>query len=336
VNLSDIAKLAGVSKATVSSVLNGKAAKYRISQKTQDKVLKVVQENHYQPNHSAASLRSGKSFSIGLIVPDFENRSYLRIAKRLEALARKKGYQLIIASSDDDPATELESAQKLVSRGIDALMVSTCVTDAGHYETIQHQGVPVIALDRALPDCFSNVISDDFDGGLQLTRALPLAQLSSITFIGAMPELSISKERERGFTAAVSGIGGLKSYLYYGSHFNPDSGKALLRRAFQEQGALPPAIVTTSYALLEGVISELQNEFGPGLNRLEPIHLATFGDSRLLDFLPIPVVSLPQQYEKIAETAWHITEQAIENSCLPQRCIIKRNLNNRPETQAGS
>jgi len=64
--------------------------------------------------------------------------------------------------------------------------------------------------------------------------------------------------------------------------------------------------------------------------------LATFGDSRLLDFLPIPVVSLPQQYEKIAETAWHITEQAIENSCLPQRCIIKRNLNNRPETQAGS
>ena len=328
-NLADIAKLAGVSKATVSSILNGKAEKYRISQKTQDKVLRVVQEHDYQPNHSAASLRSGKSYAIGLIVPDFENRSYLRIAKRLEALARKKGFQLIIASSDDNPETEVESAQKLVSRGIDALMVSTCLTDASPYQKIVKNGTPVIALDRALPEGFSNVLSDDYEGGLQLTRALPLQQLGSISLIGAIPELSISKERERGFRDAVSGINGLTAHIYYGDHFEPASGVALLQQAREEQGGLPPAIVTTSYALLEGVISELQNEFGPGLGASGNIHLATFGDSRLLDFLPIPVVSLPQQYEQIAEAAWSITEQAIENNDTPQNRIIARTLKRR-------
>lgn len=235
-NLADIAKLAGVSKATVSSILNGKAEKYRISQKTQDKVLKVVREHNYQPNHSAAALRSGKNYAIGLIVPDFENRSYLRIAKRLEALARKKGFQLIIASSDDNPETEIESAQKLVSRGIDALMVSTCLTDASPYQKIVKNGTPVIALDRALPEGFSNVLSDDYEGGLQLTRALPLQQLSSISLIGAIPELSISKERERGFRDAVAGVDGLTAHIYYGDHFEPAGGLALLQQAREEQG----------------------------------------------------------------------------------------------------
>lgn len=87
--------------------------------------------------------------------------------------------------------------------------------------------------------------------------------------------------------------------------------------------------MTTSYALLEGVISALQNEFGPGLGASGNIHLATFGDSRLLDFLPIPVVSLPQQYEQIAEAAWSITEQAIENNDTPQNRIIARTLKRR-------
>lgn len=327
-NLADIARLAGVSKATVSSVLNGKADQYRISKKTQDKVFMVVREHNYQPNHSAASLRRGRSHSIGLIVPDFENRSYLRIAKRLEALARSQGYQLIIASSDDEPETELSSARMLVSRGIDALLVSSCLTDASPYQTMLNGGTPIIALDRAMPESFSNVLSDDFQGAYQLTTALPLEQLTSITLIGALPELSISQERERGFRDAVSRAHALQAHIYYGDHFDPASGKAMLKQALNEQSRFPPAIVTTSYALLEGVIEMLQEDYQT-LMQSGDVHLATFGDSRLLDFLPLPVVSLPQQYEKIAEAAWNLAQQAIEASYQPQKFIIRRLLKDR-------
>ena len=328
-NLADIAKLAGVSKATVSSVLNGKAEQYRISKKTQDKVHKVVRENNYQPNHSAASLRRGHSHSIGLIVPDFENRSYLRIAKRLEALARSKGYQLIIASSDDNPETELASARMLISRGIDALLVSSCLTDSSPYLQALKSGTPIIALDRALPDTFSNVLSDDFQGAFQLTNALPLELISSISLMGAIPELSISKERERGFRDAVSRADQLNTHIYYGDHFDPAAGKAMLKQALAEQGRMPPAIVTTSYALLEGVIESLQEEYPEILQQSRNIHLATFGNSRLLDYLPLPVASLPQQYEKIAEAAWNLAQQAIESNYQPQKFIIRRILKNR-------
>lgn len=334
-NLADIAKLAGVSKATVSSVLNGKADQYRISKQTQEKVYKVVREHNYQPNHSAASLRRGRSNSIGLIVPDFENRSYLRIAKRLEALARTHGFQLIIASSDDEPETELTSARMLISRGIDALLVSSCLTDASPYETLLQAGTPIIALDRAMPDSFSNVLSDDYQGAYQLTRALPLDELPSITLIGALPKLSISKERERGFREAVAGTQQLQANIYYGEHFDPASGKAMLKQAIQEQGAFPPAILTTSYALLEGVIELLQQEYMTIMQTPQGVHLATFGDSRLLDFLPLPVVSLPQQYEKIAEAAWNLSQQAIESSYQPQKYVIRRLLKNRSIETSG-
>ncbi|EAR10662.1 catabolite repressor/activator [Reinekea blandensis] len=327
--IADIARLAGVSKATVSSVLNGKAEQYRISQKTQEKVFKVVREHDYQPNHSAASLRSGKSHSIGLIVPDFENRSYLRIAKRLEALARAEGYQLIIASSDDQPETELESARTLVSRGVDALLVSTSLTDSSDYLSILNRGTPVIAIDRGLSDQFSNVISDDYQGALQLTNALPLANLNSVVLIGALPQLSVSQERERGFRAAVSGQTRLIPSIYYGERFDLESGMAQFRNAIADHDGLPDAVITTSYALMEGVIEVLQSDFREALFQSPVCALGTFGNSRLLDFLPMPVVSLPQQYEQIAEAAWSLARQAIESSYQPQKVIIRRKLNRR-------
>lgn len=329
-NLEDIAQLAGVSKATVSSVLNGKADKYRISKATQAKVLDIVKQHDYQPNFSAASLRRGKSQSIGIIVPDFENRSYLRIAKRLEALARKNDYQLIIASSDDSPTTEANAAQMLIARGVDALLVSTSMQEYSLYEGFMARGTPVIALDRAMPDTFSNVISDDRQGAKLLTQALPLHQLASMTLIGALPNLVISQQREIGFKEAASAYRNLKTFQYYGEHFDSESGIQALKKAIEEQGQLPPAIVTTSYALLEGVIELLQGEY-PEVLRQRPyqISLATFGNSRLLDFLPIPVASLPQQYEQIAEAAWMLAKQAIDKDYLAQKIVIRRVLKKR-------
>ncbi|GAL17133.1 fructose repressor FruR LacI family [Vibrio maritimus] len=66
--LDEIAKLAGVSKTTASYVINGKAQKYRISEKTQRKVMVVVEEHNYRPDHAASSLRAGQSRSFGLII----------------------------------------------------------------------------------------------------------------------------------------------------------------------------------------------------------------------------------------------------------------------------
>ncbi len=149
--LDEIARLAGVSRTTASYVINGKADRYRISQKTRDKVMAVVEEHNYQPDHAATSLRMGSSHSLGLVIPDLENASYARLGKLLERHARQAGFQLIISCSDDDPDTEMSVANLLLGRRIDALIVASSLpAEHRFYRDIQEKGTPVIAIDRAM------------------------------------------------------------------------------------------------------------------------------------------------------------------------------------------
>lgn len=113
--LDEIARLAGVSRTTASYVINGKAKQYRVSDKTVEKVMAVVREHNYHPNAVAAGLRAGRTRSIGLVIPDLENTSYTRIANYLERQARQRGYQLLIACSEDQPDNEMRCIEHLYS-----------------------------------------------------------------------------------------------------------------------------------------------------------------------------------------------------------------------------
>ena len=123
--LDEIARLAGVSRTTASYVINGKARQYRVSDKTVEKVMAVVREYNYHPNAVAAGLRAGRTRSIGLVIPDLENTSYTRIANYLERQARQRGYQLLIACSEDQPDNEMRCIEHLLQRQVDAIIVST-------------------------------------------------------------------------------------------------------------------------------------------------------------------------------------------------------------------
>ncbi len=297
--LDEVAKLAGVSKTTASYVINGKAKKYRISEKTQQKVMAVVDQHNYRPDHAASSLRAGNSRSFGLIIPDLENTSYARLAKLLEQNSRKAGYQILIGCSDDEPETEIKVAEALVSRRIDALFVASAIPNASeYYLKLQNSGTPVIAIDRPLDDeHFSCVLSEDFSAAFELTQSLMNDSVKTVGLIGALPDLNISRERQQGFESAIKAQN-KQAQIGYGEHFNAEEGKAVLQQ-WLANNTVPDAIVTTSYTLLEGVLDVLVEK--PEL--MNTIKLATFGDNRLLDFLPTKVNSLPQQFEVIADSA---------------------------------
>ncbi|MGR5500291.1 catabolite repressor/activator [Vibrio chaetopteri] len=320
--LDEIAKLAGVSKTTASYVINGKAQKYRISEKTQRKVMAVVEEHNYRPDHAASSLRAGQSRSFGLIIPDLENTSYARIAKLLEQNSRKAGFQILIGCSDDDPQTEKLVADALISRRIDALFVASAITDASdYYLPVQQRGTPVIAIDRSLDDeHFSCVISEDHGAAYELTQSVLDSKVDTVGLIGALPELNISRERQLGFETAIKEKK-LKSVVAYGDHFNSDEGK----RVFMEwikQGNVPDALVTTSYTLLEGVLDVLIDN--PDL--MGKVKIGTFGDNRLLDFLPLRVNSLPQQFELICDSALELALNASAKRYNPGVELIPRKI----------
>ncbi|MCW8331266.1 catabolite repressor/activator [Photobacterium sp. SDRW27] len=325
--LDEVAKLAGVSRTTASYVINGKASKYRISEKTQQKVMAVVNEYNFRPDHAATSLRAGSSRSFGLIIPDLENTSYAKLAKLLERDARKAGYQLIISCSDDDIETEMKVADNLLSRRIDALLVASALTaDNDFYKKIQNSGVPVIAIDRALDDeTFACVISENLEGAYELTKALFTKHINSIGLIGAVPELGVSKEREQGFRSAIKNEGkDIEVLTSYGDHFSQQQGQQLMQQWIDEDN-IPDAIIATSYTLFEGILDCLLAH--PEL--MSKINLATFGDNRLLDFLPIKIQSLPQQFELIAENALELALNAAAGRYRTGVEVIPRQLHQR-------
>jgi LacI family fructose operon transcriptional repressor len=323
--LEEVARLAGVSRTTASYVINGKSAQYRISEKTQQKVMAVVKKYNYQPNYAASSLRAGNSRTFGLVIPDLENTSYAKLAKLLERDARKAGFQLIIACSDDDPETEMSVVTSLVRRSIDVLLVASSLSvDNDFYNNIQNKkGVPVVAIDRYLNDeIFPSVISEDLDGALELSQSLLDKNVRSIGLIGAVPQLGISKEREQGFNAALAQQAHPPKVIYaYGEHFTAEQGRYLAQQ-WIDQDCFPDAVLVTSYALFEGVLDCLL--LYPEL--LQRVALATFGNNRLLDFLPVKIQSLSQQFDLIAAKALQLALSAVKGKHHPCIDVIPRKL----------
>ena len=310
VKLSDIARLAGVSVTTASYVINGKAEQQRISNSTVERVRAVVEAHGFTPNPQAAGLRSRYTRTLGFILPDLENPSYARVAKQLEQGARARGYQLLIASSDDQPDSERQLQQLFKARRCDALFVASCLPAGDDsYLQMQATGLPVIAIDRQLdPRHFCSVISDDHAASVQLARSLLATRPERIALIGARPELGVSQSRAGGFDEALQGFDGQVS-RYQGEAFSRDCGERLMRQVVDGLGGLPDALVTTSYVLLQGVFDALQAR--PADSR--SLHLGTFGDNQLLDFLPLPVNAMAQQHGLIAATALELALAAIED-----------------------
>ncbi|QTF91879.1 catabolite repressor/activator [Halomonas sp. BM-2019] len=329
--LAEIARLAGVSRTTASYVINGKAEEKRISPQTVERVMAVVRKHRYRVDAQAAALRRGSSRILGLIVPDLENVSYARLAKRLERGAREQGYQLLIVGSDDRPESERDLALALRAQRCEVLITASCLPpDDPFYAELMADGLPVIAVDRGFaPSRFVSVVSNDGEAAERLTRSVLGEGVRRVAWLDAVPGISITRERRAGFERALAGSQ-VEAIIASGERYDREEGARLLRELLDAHG-LPDALITASYVLLDGVFDVLLEEGGLP----QGLRLATFGDSRLLDFLPLPVNSAVQDHERIAATALQAALAAARGDYRPGETVIARRLRwRRPERQA--
>ena len=122
-SLKDVAQKAGVSTALVSYVLNGKEKEGRVGKEIASKINQIARDLNYQPNHLAKSLRSGKTYTIGLVIADISNPFFANIARIVENEARRLGYTVICGSSDEEADTSWELIKVLISRQVDGLII---------------------------------------------------------------------------------------------------------------------------------------------------------------------------------------------------------------------
>tara|TARA_R110000751_G_scaffold97549_2_gene189870 strand:- start:2640 stop:3617 length:978 start_codon:yes stop_codon:yes gene_type:complete len=323
--LADIARLAGVSRTTASYVINGQAEQRRISVATIEKVMAVVRQHRYHIDPQAAALRRGASRLLGLIVPDLENISYARLAKRLERGAREQGYQLLIVSSDDCAESERALALALRAQRCEVLITASCLpSDDTFYADLVDEGWCVVGMDRGLnPALFSSVVSNDCEAAEALTRSVIGRATKRVAWLEAMPNLSISRERRGGFQAALSGTE-VVPLILSGVSYERSEGARLAARLLDEEGGAD-ALVTASYTLLEGVFDVFLERGGLPDN----IRLATFGDHRLLDFLPQPVNSALQDYDRIAALTLNCALAALDGHYECGLQVVARHLHTR-------
>lgn len=323
--LADIAWLAGVSRTTASYVINGQAEQRRISNATIEKVMAVVRQHRYHIDPQAAALRRGASRLIGLIVPDLENISYARLAKRLERGAREQGYQLLVASSDDCADSERALALALRAQRCEVLITASCLAeDDTFYAELVDEGWCVVGMDRGLaPTRFASVVSNDQDAAYALTRSVITGGTRRVAWLEAMPSLSISRERRVGFQSALQDSS-IEPVLLSGTHYERSEGARLAAQLLDEKGGAD-ALITASYVLMEGVFDVFLERGGLPEN----MRLATFGDHRLLDFLPQAVNSALQDYDRIAELTLRCALNAMNGDYQCGQQVVARHLRTR-------
>jgi LacI family transcriptional regulator len=158
--MKDIAKDLHVSVVTVSKVLRGHTD---ISADTRERVLRRVKELNYRPNLAARSLVTGRTYMVGLVVPDLLHPFFAEIADGIGRRIHPKGYNVVLLSSYEDAKLEVEGIESLLAHQVDGLVVASTLTPAQSeiFRHVEQQKVPYVLVDRELPGLQANFVGND-------------------------------------------------------------------------------------------------------------------------------------------------------------------------------
>lgn len=196
----DIANFAGVSKSTVSRVINKDK---HVSKKTREKILNIIKESGYVPDNIARSLITKKTYTIGLIIPDIINPFYSETSKIIEDTLRKLGYSLIICNTNNRSTLQNKYLNILIQRKVDGIIFGSVKTNDSNIVKFAERGLPYITYHRRLSDKKSNfVISDDIDGIKLAVKHLIDLGHKNIAYISGPKLFSTGINRLRGFIEA--------------------------------------------------------------------------------------------------------------------------------------
>lgn len=222
--LEDVAKLAQVSKTTVSRVLNKRGY---LSQATIDKVYAAIKELDYHPNVVARQLYKNKTNLIGILLPTVANPFFGELTAALEMKLYQQGFKVLIGNSMNDPAKETEYLNELLTKQVDGLVVGTHNQGIKQYE---YRDLPVVAIDRIMNQDIPIIESDNYRGGVVATTRLIDQGAQHIIHINGPHGLATPTKRRRDAYEAVMQEHGLTPSTYEIDFNLPEARKKQLFR----------------------------------------------------------------------------------------------------------
>lgn len=202
--ISDIAAKAGVSKATVSRVLNRRPE--GVGAETRARIEAIVRETGFQRSAVARTLATGESRTIGLIIPDITNPFYPLLVRGVEGALRQSGYSLLLCNSDRSIEKESDYVRVLLEKGVDGVILDSAASDCDcQLKLLDDKGVPCVLLDRAITGRRkrNGVFVDNRHGAHEAASYLFSRDRRALIFINGPADLSQSRQRLAGVVDAV-------------------------------------------------------------------------------------------------------------------------------------
>jgi LacI family transcriptional regulator len=331
----DVAKLAGVSIATVSRVAN--ASQHPVQEQTRRRVLAAIEQLDYRPNALARGLLSKRSGTIGLLVPDIANPYYADIVRGIEDTVSSAGYTVIICNTDRQPQKVEGYLTLLQEKQCDGIIFAGGGRRGGQrLSSLPDLGIKVVLIGRHDVD-LPAVAVDNRGGAHGATSHLIRQGHRRIGFIGGPPESTTTQDRQAGFETALSEqrISPDRRYLRYGD-LRPQGGYQAMRELL-ELTERPTAVLIANDLMALGAIKAIRDE---GLSIPRDLAVVGFDDILMASYMDpsLSTVAVPmyQLGQEAARTMLGLLRGDGDSPAktLPTKLVVRRSSGPDSHTEA--
>ncbi len=316
--IADVARRAGVSPVTVSRVLNGTA---HVHPATRDAVERVIAELGYVPNVVARGLRSRRTGTLGLILPDIGNPLWTAVARGVEDAARSHGYAVFLGNTDENPTWQAQYLQTMLSQRVEGLIIAPCEADTRDLIPLQEQGIPVVAVERVFQGWDTDAVTTDVAAGARaLVHHLVTLGRTHIAILSGPLALSSADDCVAGYCLALQEAGlPIDPQLIQRGELRAVSGTHMTDQLLD--GGIPcDAILAVNSALALGALDALQRH---GLRVPEDVALVCFDDLGMPSIsLPFMTVVAQPGYEMGSNAAQLLFSRLHSTQFLPPRHVV--------------
>jgi LacI family transcriptional regulator len=301
----EVAKRAGVSPGTVSNALSGLR---KVSDDRRRAVLEAVAALGYRSNHTASSLRRGKTGTVGIVVPNLANEFFAGLVRRWEEHAARSEYEIFVVASGDDARQEAHRTESLISRRIDGLLVVAARDDFGSERGFPKSLPPTILIDRTFNHgSFDTVASDNLDAGYRGCAHLIELGHRSITLLVPEAEHAHLRNRIEGYRRALAEAGlAAKERIVFGGN-SPESNRSALEQDLRRSHP-PTAVFAGTFDATLGAIKAIR---ALDFRFPEDISLLAFEHSEWLTVFRPYISAVSQSVEDLAGRSWHLLGERI-------------------------
>jgi len=234
--ISDIARIAKVSKATVSRVINNKSE--GVSPETAQRIREIIEELGYRPNSLARSIANSRAKMLGLVIPDITNPFFPNLVRGIEDYANSCGYTVFLCNTDNNPEKEEQYLLSLIDKRVDGIILVSTTSQSCTLEQLHKYNIPFVLVDRPLTNEYIDlgVYANNYKGVYTAVEYLIGCGHRDIAFLGGTRKVITTTERFEGYRDALrdANIPLDKSLVKFGD-YSIASGIAMMEKLIEEK-----------------------------------------------------------------------------------------------------